>query len=86
MQLISKPSRGKGAEQELKDVSKYASAVGVKGKKLKERYFKKAKGYGLQVYVYTINHQKDMKKLLDWGVDGIITDYPDRLSEGLEEG
>jgi len=30
------------------------------------------------VIPWTINEKKDIKKLIDWGVDGIITDYPDR--------
>ncbi|NNF21323.1 MAG: glycerophosphodiester phosphodiesterase, partial [Saprospiraceae bacterium] len=27
---------------------------------------------------WTINKKEDMQRLVDWGVDGIITDYPDR--------
>ncbi len=34
---------------------------------------------GLQVIPWTVNETNDMQKLIDWGVDGIITDYPDRL-------
>jgi glycerophosphoryl diester phosphodiesterase len=26
-----------------------------------------------------VNETEDMQRLIDWGVDGIITDYPDRL-------
>jgi glycerophosphoryl diester phosphodiesterase len=26
-----------------------------------------------------VNDIQDMARLIDWGVDGIITDYPDRL-------
>ena len=33
----------------------------------------------LKVHVWTINDTADMQKLLEMGVDGIMTDYPDRL-------
>ena len=33
----------------------------------------------LKVHVWTINETSDMLRLLNLGVDGIITDYPDRL-------
>ena len=33
----------------------------------------------LKVHVWTINETADMRRLLEMGVDGIMTDYPDRL-------
>jgi glycerophosphoryl diester phosphodiesterase len=39
----------------------------------------------LQVHAWTINDTESMKRLLDFGVDGIITDYPDRLIKLLNE-
>ncbi|MCA0132845.1 glycerophosphodiester phosphodiesterase family protein [Winogradskyella alexanderae] len=36
------------------------------------------------VIPWTINEVKDMTHLIDMGVDGIITDYPDRLIDLLE--
>ena len=33
----------------------------------------------VKVHVWTINDQQEMKRLLETGVDGIMTDYPDRL-------
>jgi glycerophosphoryl diester phosphodiesterase len=35
----------------------------------------------LQVHAWTINEVEDMRRMLALGVDGIITDYPDRLME-----
>lgn len=34
---------------------------------------------GLKVHVWTVNETKAMERLLKMGVDGIMTDYPDRL-------
>ncbi len=34
---------------------------------------------GMRVIVWTVNDVPTMRSLIDIGVDGIITDYPDRL-------
>lgn len=36
---------------------------------------------GLQYVVYTVNYPDDIERMLDWGVDGIITNYPDRVRQ-----
>jgi glycerophosphoryl diester phosphodiesterase len=44
-----------------------------------EALVKEAQALGLKVVPWTINTPADMERLLGWGVDGLITDYPDRL-------
>ena len=41
--------------------------------------------YGLTVIPWTVDDQPTMNKLIDDGVDGLITDYPDRLREVLAD-
>lgn len=36
---------------------------------------------GIKVIPWTINKKEDMQKIIDFGVDGLITDYPDRYFE-----
>ncbi|MFL5241313.1 MAG: glycerophosphodiester phosphodiesterase family protein [Gemmataceae bacterium] len=38
---------------------------------------------GMQVLAWTVNEPADWGRLVEWGVDGITTDYPDRLREWL---
>jgi glycerophosphoryl diester phosphodiesterase len=40
---------------------------------------KEAHALGLKVVPWTVNHELDMRRLIDWGVDGIISDRPDLL-------
>lgn len=42
-------------------------------------------GAGVLVHVWTVNETSDMERLLDWGVDGLVTDRPDRLARLLHE-
>lgn len=39
----------------------------------------------MQVLPWTVNEPSQMARLIDEGVDGIITDYPDRLRKVMEE-
>jgi glycerophosphoryl diester phosphodiesterase len=48
------------------------------------RFLEAAHSSGLEVHAWTINDVDDMRRLLDLGVDGLITDYPDRLMALLE--
>jgi glycerophosphoryl diester phosphodiesterase len=34
----------------------------------------------IKVIAWTVNEEKDIKKMAALGVDGIISDYPDRFS------
>ena len=38
-----------------------------------------------QVNVWTINKKKDIRKMVKWKVDGIITNYPDRVRKEISE-
>ena len=45
-----------------------------------------ARKLNLQVHVWTINDTEDMQRLIEMKVDGIMTDYPDRLLKILGNG
>ena len=55
------------------------------GPALSEALVKEAHALGLQVIPWTINNPADMERYMAWGVDGIITDYPDRLREVMQK-
>jgi glycerophosphoryl diester phosphodiesterase len=46
---------------------------------ISEESVKEAQELGLKVVVWTVNDEADMRRMMDWKVDGIISDYPDLL-------
>ena len=43
------------------------------------RFLKAARARNLRVHVWTVNNSQHMQRLLKLGVDGIMTDYPEKL-------
>jgi len=51
-------------------------------KLLTNDYVEKAHRKGFKVNPWTVNNPKDIMNLINLGVDGVISDYPDRISHG----
>lgn len=46
---------------------------------------KEAQSLGLKVVVWTVNSPADMRRMIEWGVDGILSDRPDLLRKAAGE-
>jgi glycerophosphoryl diester phosphodiesterase len=53
-------------------------------KMLNKRKVDKIHARGQKIITWTVNEKDDMKRMISYGVDGIITNYPDRLLELLK--
>lgn len=73
------PDAVPGASIKALQVPEYAGGLRV----LSEGFVTEAHRRGLEVHVWTINDEQAMRRLLELKVDGIITDYPDRLMKLL---
>ena len=49
-------------------------------------FVKDAHARGLRVYVFTVNGKRDIIKAVEMGVDGVFTDYPDRVFKQIGAG
>lgn len=75
----------------LKDHASVAQMVKASGGTIWSPYFKeltqddltRAQALGLKVIPWTVNEPSDMDRLIGWGVDGLISDYPDRLRDRM---
>jgi glycerophosphoryl diester phosphodiesterase len=52
---------------------------------LNEGNIRLAHAGGIRIHAWTVNTQEEMKKAIALGVDGIITNHPDRLIRILKE-
>jgi glycerophosphoryl diester phosphodiesterase len=57
-----------------------ARQLAIRGDLISPGLLTAARKKDLQVVCWTVNHSAQMRLLMDAGVDGIISDYPDRLS------
>jgi glycerophosphoryl diester phosphodiesterase len=79
--LASRVGRGAGRDADALQLPTHLRGVRV----VDEKLVRAAHNAGLQVHVWTVNTVAEMNRLLDMGVDGIITDRPDLLKEVLVE-
>jgi glycerophosphoryl diester phosphodiesterase len=56
-----------------------ADELGIRFGCLQPSMVEKARSKGIRVSVWTVDAEKDMRRMLEMGVDRIITNYPDRL-------
>ncbi|ABY43680.1 glycerophosphodiester phosphodiesterase [Bacillus mycoides] len=84
VQLLSYKKAVQLTDSEIEKYKTYCIGLGMNYKYIDAAYVKKIKNYGLEVHPFTVNNEKDMKKLLSWGIDGMFTNYPDRLHSVLD--
>jgi glycerophosphoryl diester phosphodiesterase len=69
----------------IRTAASFASCIGLHLEVVSSEVVNEAHAHGLFVYPYTVNDPGDMVRLLTIGVDGMITDAPDRLDVVLRQ-
>ena len=79
--LASRVGRGAGGDVAALQLPTHLRGVRV----IDEKLVKAAHASGLQVHAWTVNERREMERLIDMGVDGVVTDRPDLLRDLLTD-
>ncbi len=64
-----------------------ADAIGVGGETtITKEYLDMAHNQGIEIWRWTVNDENEMQQLIDIGIDGLITDFPDKAIRKLSTG
>jgi glycerophosphoryl diester phosphodiesterase len=85
VQLLSYYAPAIITDSEVNKIKEYAVGVGLHYTAVSPGYIQKVTASGLMIFPYTVNEKDNMNMLLDWGVTGMFTNYPDRLDEVIQE-
>lgn len=86
IQLIEKEYSSAQIRQRLPDIHSYAAGIGPARTSVDDALVDAAHAHGVVVHPYTVNDEAEMRRLIALGVDGMFTDYPDRLRSQLKPG
>ncbi|PLT29404.1 glycerophosphodiester phosphodiesterase [Peribacillus deserti] len=81
VQLLSYKTNANITDAEIGEIKEYAVGVGPNYTYLNREYVQKVVKSGLEIHPYTVNDKETMVKLIDWGVTGMFTNFPDLLHE-----
>ncbi len=83
VQLLWYTSSATISDAELDTYKQYAMGLGMNHTQIDQAYVEKVRSHGFEIHPYTVNEKEDMKKLIDLGVTGMFTNFPDRLEDLL---
>jgi len=77
VQLLSSGEAGAEIWRRLPEIADYAVGIGPSRTDVMPQLVEAAHRLCLEVHPYTVNDEEEVRRLLDWGVDGFFTDRPD---------
>jgi glycerophosphoryl diester phosphodiesterase len=83
IQLYSSTETSATIQANLESARTYAVGIGPSKTDVDEALVAAAHDRCLDVHPYTVNEKREMRALISVGVDGMFTNFPDRLDEVL---
>jgi glycerophosphoryl diester phosphodiesterase len=81
VQLMWYTSPAAISDAEVEAIKQYAVGIGPNSAMIDKEYVQKTVQNGLEIHPYTVNEKEEMQKLIEWGVTGMFTNFPDLLNE-----
>jgi glycerophosphoryl diester phosphodiesterase len=79
IQLVEDDQDSRVIREQLTDIKTYAVGIGPSRINVDAALIDAVHDLGLVIHPYTVNEEAGMKRMIALGVDGMFTDYPDRL-------
>jgi glycerophosphoryl diester phosphodiesterase len=79
IQLIPRRTGARRIRRRLAAIAGYAVGIGPEHRDVDAMLIADAHALGLHVHPYTVNEEREMRRLADLGVDGMFTNFTDRL-------
>lgn len=79
IQLIPKEYTSEHIQRLMPEISRFAVGIGPARTSVDSGLVNAAHALGVDVHPYTVNDVAEMERLIDLGVDGMFSDFPDRL-------
>ncbi|MFS0688591.1 glycerophosphodiester phosphodiesterase family protein [Sporosarcina sp. 179-K 8C2 HS] len=77
IQLYSAKNETMLTKKRLQKVAEYASGIGVDKTIVTEELVELVHGESLHIHPFTVNEEKEIRRMIEIGADGIFTDVPD---------
>ncbi len=76
---------GKLSEEKIEEIKETgAQAVGWQFLALREKEIQMLHDAGFKVWAWTVDDEKAAERLIEWGIDGIISNYPAKIKQIVE--
>ena len=85
MPLIRTAVLGHPAPADLGGLRWYSSAVNATYRPLTEQYVSQIHGQWMKAFGYVVNDKANMRRLISYGIDGIVTNRPDAAREVIQQ-
>lgn len=81
VQLMDSEEVNSLKHSDLEEIASYAIGLGPDYESLNADNVQEFRSYNLLIHPYTVNTKADMRRLLEWGVTGVFTNYTDLFNQ-----